>query len=137
MIDRSRKNISTMHLTAKTQGRTLKSGRYSDSLLQLNKLKASDPRSEVRLARLVIRQTIKDLGNGDYASTITAKRYIRSEVFSVDRINAGYPPELLDTLKGMVLLSKPERKYLSQKILKFLHENWEKKTQKKPPKDGG
>jgi hypothetical protein len=106
---------------------------YTDKLV----IAEATRRTEKRLARVVIRQTIKDLGGGDYPSLITARRYIRSATFSMDRENAGYPPELLDTLKGMVLLSRAERNFLSRQILKMLHENWEKKTLKKTPDKRG
>lgn len=94
-------------------------------------------RAEKKLARVIIRQTIKDLAGGDYTNRMTARRYIRTAIFSSDCEKAGYPPELLDTLKGMVLLSKAERHFTSRQVLKLLHDNWEKKQPKKTPRFKG
>ena len=82
-------------------------------------------KSERTIARRVIRQTIKDLSGRDYANRTSAKRYVRSEVFVKDCHSAGYPPELLDALKEMVLLSAAERIYLSRRIISMMKTQWE------------
>ena len=81
----------------------------------------SDPQ-EPRLSRAIIRQIIKDLGMDSYEFDL-AGWFIESERFSVLLANSKYPPELLDSLKELVLLSKAQRKISSRQILAELSEN--------------
>lgn len=80
---------------------------------------------EIALSRAVIRHAIKDLGGADPVHFSIAKKYLESERFSLHRENAGYPPELLDSLKDLVLLSKVQRKFVSNQLLRMLRKNFE------------
>ena len=77
---------------------------------------------DIPISKAIIRQIIKDLGM-DNRAFYWASKYIESERFSVLLVNSKYPPELLDSLKELVLLSKAQRKISSRQILAELSEN--------------
>jgi len=81
-----------------------------------------------KLPRAVIRSAVKDLGSSDVTAYKSALKYLNSAIFSVDCENAGYPTELRDSLKEMVLLSQTQRIFLSQNVLRILKENWDEKN---------
>jgi hypothetical protein len=79
---------------------------------------------EKKLTREVIRRSIRDLGGVDASHCATARIYILGDMFLKDCEISGYPPELVDTLKEMVVLSGAERRYLSREILEILDREW-------------
>ena len=83
---------------------------------------------DIRLHRGIIRQTIKDLASNNLTDYRSAAYYVNSAMFAVDADCAGYPAELRDSLKEMVLLSQAQRLYLSRKIIKLLDQRWGKKN---------
>lgn len=88
---------------------------------------------ERNIAKAVIKNVIKDLGTGDYIDNMSAKRYIRSPAFTRDLAAAGYPDELRDSLKNLVLLSKAQREISAREIIKHLNRHYRKVTAEKNP----
>lgn len=80
------------------------------------------------ISRAVIRSAIKDLGTGDVTHYKSAVSYVEGATFPVDCENAGYPSELRDSLKEMVLLSEAERIFLYREITALLDKAWGKKN---------
>ena len=80
---------------------------------------------ETILSQAVIRHAIKDLGGADPVQFSIAKKYIESERFSLHVEKTSYPPELLDSLKDLVLLSKVQRKFIANQLLRILRKNFE------------
>ena len=72
------------------------------------------------LSRAVILRAIKDLGVGNATDYKSAAMYVNGATFSVDCENAGYPSELRDSLKEMVLLSEAERIFCCREITRLL-----------------
>jgi hypothetical protein len=90
-----------------------------------------------RVARAMVRRTIRDLGNLDKAIYVDAKRFIYDESFPRMCTLAGYPSELLDTLHGLVTRSKAERTHLATQVLEILRTEWDTLLDKKNPPLGG
>lgn len=78
-----------------------------------------------RLARRIIRQAIQDVGADNKTEAEMAAAYIRGPDFKVHCGLAGYPEELLDTLKEAVAGSKVQRHFLCREILRILHHEWD------------
>jgi hypothetical protein len=76
--------------------------------------------SERAIARKIIHQVINDFDEHNESHFLSAKQYVYSETFSEHLESSGYPIILRDTLKEMLLLSKPERQILCQEILTIL-----------------
>jgi hypothetical protein len=83
---------------------------------------------ECALSRAVIRRAIKDIAGDVVADYMSAATYVNGAIFSVDCENAGYPVELLESLKGMVLLSRAERIFCQREITALLDKSWAKKN---------
>jgi hypothetical protein len=90
--------------------------------------KRSVNNKQCALSRAVIRRAIKDLAGDVVADYMSAATYVNGATFSVDCENAGYPAELLDSLKAMVLLSRAERLFCQREITTLLDKVWAKKT---------
>jgi len=84
-----------------------------------------DDKSKKKLGRKMILLVIEDLGSGNVNHYESAYLYIHSIRFSMDCENAGYPPELLDTLKEMGLLSKTERASMHPELIATLNKFWQ------------
>lgn len=80
------------------------------------------------LYRGIVRQTIRDLASNDLTLYKSAVDYIGSATFSSDCEKAGYPPELRDSLKEMVLRSQAQRTILCREIIQILDKSWDKKN---------
>lgn len=78
------------------------------------------------MARYIIKQAIKDIASRESRHIRSAQRYVRSRAFMNHLGLAGYPVELRDTLLEMVLVSKPQRRYMRREILRVLEREWEK-----------
>lgn len=76
--------------------------------------------SEHAIARKIIQQVIKDLGKGSEGDFLSAEKYVNSTTFIIHLGSSGYPLELRDTLKELVLLSKAERRFVYPNILVIL-----------------
>ena len=77
---------------------------------------------EAMISRAVIKSAIKDIGGGNARNRITATKYILSPRFSTHCENAGYPPELLDTLKELSVLSRIQRYFSAREVIRTLNE---------------
>ena len=80
------------------------------------------------LSRAVIRRVIKDLAGPDTIDYKSAVSYVEGAKITADLERAGYPNELRDSLKELVLLSQAERVFLCREITELLDETWGKKN---------
>lgn len=77
------------------------------------------------MERAVIRRLILDLGSENPLYVTDAARFLDRPEFLEICERLGYPPELLDTLHGVVQQSKVERKITVQKVLDILKIEWD------------
>jgi len=79
-----------------------------------------------RLSRKIIHQTINDLTQGAGTDYDSAKTYIESQLFETHRKVAGYPEELLECLRELVITSGARRVILSKEVKVLLKKIWDK-----------
>ena len=77
-----------------------------------------------RISRKVIRQAISELSSPDTEMREHAKSYINSDQFLTHQQRAGYPDELHDSLKYLMLRSRAERYFLGKEVVALLKEVW-------------
>jgi hypothetical protein len=80
-----------------------------------------------RLVKKIIRQAFKDVTIGDERHFDDASRYINSPLLAEHIRKVGYPAELRDTLRELVLFSRSERKHLYIPMMRLLGQLPERK----------
>jgi hypothetical protein len=84
--------------------------------------------TDEKIARKIVEQAIRDL-TMDGSKFHASARYVFSEDFERHRQIAGYPDELIEALKALMLLSENARKVAASEVVKLL--------KKYPPVNGG
>lgn len=83
------------------------------------------PASSRKFTQKLIRQAISDLASDNLTLKIDSEKYFHGHEFLIHMGRAGYPPELLDTLRDVMARSGVQRKYLVKKTLDALKEEWD------------
>ena len=76
------------------------------------------------LSKAIIVRAIRDMCKADGAVFSAAKNYIYSDDLPKHIASAGFPNELLDTLKNAVLLSKAQRVAVAREAIQILLDAW-------------